>query len=269
MRKSWVWLSLPVAVLLTIAAGVGALVSGVYRDAPSYVAQARGQDLVSLLVVVPTFLITAWLAGRGSPRGQLVWAGVLVYLVYTYALAAFDTRLNSLFLVYVALLGCSLYALIGALGTADLAGIKSSFTAKTPVRAVSVYLIVLGVLFYFMWLNEIVPALLANQVPLSVQEDGTPTNAVHVLDMAWILPAFGIAAFTLWRRQALGYVLAGTLLSYVVLLVSAIMSMVLFMVAGGHPVVAAQEGVFGTVLALSVTMLIWFLRGSRVRPVRT
>jgi hypothetical protein len=179
----WLWLTLPIGILLVIAAGGGIFISGLYHDALSFVAQAVGQEVISLAVVLPTLLITGLLAGRGSPRAQLIWLGALVYLVYTYVVAAFDVKFNALFLVYVALLGCSLYALIGGLVTADMAGIKAGFTDKTPLKTISIYLAVLGVLFYVLWLSEIVPALLAGAIPQSIRENGTPTNAVHVLDM--------------------------------------------------------------------------------------
>ena len=120
----------------------------------------------------------------------------------------------------------------------------------------------LAVLFYFLWLSEIVPALVAGQIPQSIQDNGTPTNAVHVLDMAWILPAFGITAVSLWRKQALGYTLAGALLSYVVLLVLAILAMVVFMIWGGHPVVVPQVVIFGVLFVIGLGMLIWYLRGA-------
>jgi hypothetical protein len=45
------WLSL--APFVALAAGIGLLVPGFYRDAPTWVSQARGQDLVTLLVGVP------------------------------------------------------------------------------------------------------------------------------------------------------------------------------------------------------------------------
>ena len=154
--------------------------------------------------------------GKEFFSSLLVWLGGLFYLVYTYVVAAFDVRFNSLFLVYVALLGCSLYALIGGLVTTDMTGIKARFTEKAPVKAVSIYLAALAVLFYFMWLSEIVPALIVGEIPQSIRENGTPTNAVHVLDMAWVLPAFWITAVGLWRKQALGYTLAGALLTYAV-----------------------------------------------------
>jgi hypothetical protein len=46
--------------------------------------------------------------------------------------------------------------------------VKACFTGKPPVKAVSIYLAVLAVLFYFLWLSEVVPALLAGENPKSV-----------------------------------------------------------------------------------------------------
>jgi hypothetical protein len=257
----WLWLTLPIAILLTIAAGGGVFITSLYRDAPYFVAQAVGQDFISLIIVLPTLIVTAFLASRDSPRARLIWLGGLIYLVYTYAVAVFDVRFNPLFLVYVALLGCSLYGLIGGLVTTDLVGIKSCFTEKTPVKVVSIYLAVLAVLFYLLWLSEIVPALVAGVIPQSIQANGTPTNAVHVLDMAWILPAFGITAVRLWRKGALGYTLAGALLTYGMLLILAILSMVVVMMREGYPVVIPQVMIFGVLFAISVGMLIWYMKG--------
>jgi hypothetical protein len=251
---------------ITLAAGGGLFINGLYRDNPYFVAQAVGQDFISLAVVLPTLIVTALLASRGSPSARLIWLGGLVYLVYTYVVAAFDVRFNSLFLVYVALLGCSLYALIGGLVTADMSGIKACFTEKTPVKIVSIYLAMLTVLFYFVWLSEIVPALVVGEIPQSIRDNGTPTNAVHVLDIAWILPAFGFTAVRLLRKQALGYILAGVLLSYSVLLILAVLSMVIFMVREGHPVVVPQVVIFGMLLVIGLGMLIWYMKGLKSPP---
>ena len=257
----WLWLTVPIAILLAIAAGGGVFMSSLYRDNPSMLAQAIGQDFISLGVALPTLIISAVLASRGSLRARLVWLGALAYLVYTYASFAFDIRFNSLFLVYVALLGCSLYALIGGLSTINMTRIKTYFTEKTPVKAVSIYLAVITVLFYFTWLSEIVPALIAGQIPQNIQESGTPSNGVYVLDMAWILPAFAIAAVNLWRKRTVGYTLAGTLLSCLTLLILAILGMVFVQVREGLAAVGPQVVIFPVLFAITLGMLIWFFRG--------
>jgi hypothetical protein len=259
----WLWLTVPIAILLAMAAGGGIFIQGLYRDNPNTVAQAVGQDYVSLAVVLPTLLISAVLARRGSAHAWLIWLGAVVYLVYSYVVMAFGIRFNSLFLVYIALLGCSLYALIGALATLDMAGIQTRFTAKTPVKTVSIYLAVLVVLFYWMWLSEIIPALAAGEIPQSVQEDETPTNAVHVVDMAWLLPACAITAVSLWRKQPLGYTLAGAMLSHLAFLILSILSMVVFQLQGGHTLLVPEVMVFAVVFVANLVMLIWYLKDLR------
>ena len=69
----WLWFTAPIAILLAIAAGGGVFSSSLYRDNPSLLAQAIGQDFISLVVVFPTLIISAVFASRGSPRARLVW----------------------------------------------------------------------------------------------------------------------------------------------------------------------------------------------------
>lgn len=257
----WLWLTVPTAILLAIAAGCGVFIDGLYRDAPSLVAQAIGQDAITLMIALPALLIAAFLTSRGSQRARLIWLGGLVYVVYTYASYAFGIRFNPLFLIYIALLGCSTYALIGGLATTDWAGIKAGFTERTPVRAVSIFLVVIAGLFYLMWLSEALPASLTGIPPQSVKDDGTPTNVIHVLDMAWLLPALIITAVSLWRKKPMGYALAAALLANLVFLALAILAMVLFQARGGEPVVIPLVVIFVVLFAVSLGMLIWHLRG--------
>ncbi len=82
-QRIWLWLTVPIAVLVAMAAGVGFFIEDLYRDTPLNVAQAVGQDLIPLVVALPVLVISAILAGRGSRRAHVVWLGLLVYLVYT------------------------------------------------------------------------------------------------------------------------------------------------------------------------------------------
>ena len=199
----WLWLTAPMAVLLAIAAGSELLVDGIFRgDELNFIAQGVGQDFVTLAVALPALVVSAVLAGRGSERARLVWLGTLAYVLYTYVICAFHVRFNPLFLVYVALLGLSLHALMGGQATTDFEGIKARFSnKKIPVRAASVFLASMTVPFYLAWLGEVVPALIAGDVPQSVADAGTPTGSAHVLDMAWMLPAMALTSFWLWRSS--------------------------------------------------------------------
>jgi hypothetical protein len=259
----WLLLSIPIAILVIVAAGEGVFVRGLYRDTPFFAIQAFAQDFITLFVVLPALVVSAWFAARRSDRGRLVWLGAIAYLVYSYVIDAFVVRFNSMFLVYVALLGCALYALIGGFVTTDMNVIKARFARRTPVRSVSVCLGVLALTFYTLWLREAIPAVLTGTVPLSVEQNGTPTNAVQVLDMAWMLPAFVIAAVSLARKTALGYTLAGAALTFVVLLSLAVLSIVAFMIARDYPVIIPQVALFGAVLVLALGLLSWYLTALR------
>lgn len=259
---AWMWLTVPIAILIAVAVGGELLVEGLFRGDSIYlVAQAVGQDVVTLVAALPALVVGAFLAARGSERARMVWLGVLVYLVYTYVIYAFQVRFNSLFLVYVALLGCSLYALIGGLVTTQFEVVRSRFTGRTPIGLASIFLGAVAGLFYLAWLAETLPAVLSGVVPQGVLANGTPTGAVHVLDMAWILPAMLMTSLWLRRGMALGYVLAGVLLTFLALLAAAIVAMTVAMWVYGQPVAVGMVVVFGTVSAASLGMLIRYLGG--------
>lgn len=265
----WLWLTVPIAILLAIAAGSGIFISRLYRDTPKLVAQAIGQDAITLVVALPALVIGAFFTGRGSQRARLIWLGILVYVVYTYASYAFGIRFNPLFLIYLTLLGCSTYALIGGLVTTDWAAIKAGFTERTPVRGVSIFLVVVAVLFYLIWLSEAVPASLTGIPPQSVREDGTPTNVIHVLDMAWLLPALVITAVSLWHKQPVGYALAAALLANLVFLALAVLSMVVFQALGGEQVGIPQVVIFLGLFAISFGMLVGHLKNLKSPHIST
>jgi hypothetical protein len=188
---------------------------------------------------------------------------MLLYAAYTYASYAFGIRFNPLFMVYVALLGCSTYALIGGLTTTDWVGIKAAFTERTPVKAVSIFLLVVAALCYLLWLSEVIPASLTGIPPQSVQDAGTPTNVIQVLDMALLLPALVVAAVSLWRKQPLGYALAPSLLSSLVFLPLTILSMILFQARGVEPVAVPKVTISIAFFIVSIGMLIWLFKNMK------
>jgi len=62
----WLWLTIPIAALLAVASEGELFTSGLCLDAPYFVAQAVGQDLISLAVVLPLLIISAILTSRGT-----------------------------------------------------------------------------------------------------------------------------------------------------------------------------------------------------------
>jgi hypothetical protein len=122
-----VGLSLPIATFAIAAGLTGMLFDSVYsKETANWAAQGFAQDIVNVFIAYPALLVLAFLAGRGSIGAYLAWTGVLGYSVYTFAIYTFSIHLGPLFMVYVAVFGLSIYALIGGLASIDGARLKSA-----------------------------------------------------------------------------------------------------------------------------------------------
>ena len=257
------WLSLALVPFVALAAGTGLLVPGFYRDAPTWVSQARGQDLVTLLVGVPLLVVGLIGARRGSVRCLLLWLGAVGYMAYAYATYAFATHFNPLFLVYVLNFGLAVYALVFGLIRLDVGRLRSAFSPHAPTRLVAAALVGMGLLTALLWLGQDVPALLAGRVPGDVTEAGLLTNPIHVLDLGLVLPAAVLTGVLLARRRPWGFVLGAYFLVKFTTLGLAIMSMSVFMVADGQPLSVPLVVVFAVWTVVSAVLAWWFLSSVR------
>ena len=256
----WLWLSV-LAVLLAIAGNILALTSAsIYaRLTPAFLPQALAQDIASLAVVAPTWLVLAVLALRGSLRAYLLWLGVLAFTVYNYVIYTFSVPFGPLFLLWLAVFGLSLYSLIGGVASADHGSVQSAYQSEVAVKIIAWFLIVVGILFALLWLSEDVPALLAGKTPQSVVDMGIPTNPVHILDLSFFLPAVLITSWLLLRRRPLGYTLAVPFLVFLILTGVPILI---------TPVVQSQRGEtagwgvvapIGTLTVILLCLLVWLM----------
>ena len=231
LPRPWWWLTLSVALLA--AAGLLAA-DRIYNQETSVLFdQATAQDVVTLLPVAPLLAFLAVSARRGSLSAFLCLPGLLAFTVYNYAIYAFSIHFGPLFLVWVAILGLSIFALVGALATADMPAIKQRFAGRAMPRP-AWFLIVVAVLFVLLWLSEIVPSLLAGHPSRSARDWNVPTNPVHVLDLAFFLPAAVTSGILLLRRRPLGYATAAGQLVWIALTCVPILITPLVANARGH-----------------------------------
>lgn len=179
---------------------------GLYRhDTVSTAAQEQGQDVVTLLVSLPTLAIATWLAFAGSIRGRLLLAGTLGYFLYTYMSMAFLTAYNPLFLVYVALFSLSLFAFILSLMSFNLTELSQHFSARLPHRGIAGALFAVGGFLLLAWLGRIGPPLLQNETPVL---ENTTTLVIQAMDLGLLVPLTLLSGVLLLRRSPWGYLLA-------------------------------------------------------------
>ena len=141
------WLSVLIIVLALPAHLTGLLVPSIYRDPAVLLPQNLGTDLVTLGVVIPLLAVTTIALWKGATRARLLWLGALGYLVYAYGMYALGVRWNELFLVYVALFGLALFALIIGLVGTDAVELRARLAGRVPARAVAAYLVLIAAAF--------------------------------------------------------------------------------------------------------------------------
>ena len=259
--RRWLWLSLPIAALAFAASLPGILVDSIYaEETANWATQAVGQDVANVVVAYPALLVLAALAARGSLRAALAWMGVLVYSAYTFAIYAFSVHFGPLFLVYVAVLGLSAYALIGGLTSLSPERVAASVAPAAPRRSTAVLLIAVASAFALLWLAEILPAVFAGTTPEALVEVGLPTNPVYVLDLGLLLPAAMIAGVLLLRGRALGYVLAPVILVALIALGVGIVSVIAVAPFRGEAAMPAVGVVIGALTLLQLVVAVRFLR---------
>lgn len=200
-------LSIIIAILATLASAAGLFVGGIYRDNPLVTSAFRGNDLMTLAIAVPTLIAALIITGRGSLRALLVWMAMLGYMLYNYVFYLFGAAFNLLFLLYVAVVACSIYALIFGLSSIDAVEIGRRFAPRTPIRWIGGFMLLLAILLGGMEISRALGFVISGRIPQDVVQTGHPTAVVYAVDLTLLIPGLLLAGALLWRGRAWGYVL--------------------------------------------------------------
>lgn len=192
-----------------VLASAAGLLLDIYRDADWILAAWYGNDLVTLLIAVPMLVIGLVLVRRGSVVGVLLVPAMLAYSVYGYAYYMLGASMNVLFPLYVLLFAVPVIALILILGNMDADQVAASFSGRTPVRGVAVYMGLTGIGLAIAWLAQWAAYVLEGTVPSIGIE---PFSLIAALDLSFMVPFFVWGAALLWRRQSWGYVLGAVMI---------------------------------------------------------
>ena len=257
-RSVLVW-SLVVSPLVLLSSVAGFIDPLVYaQETQNWATQARGQDVGNLLAVVVLAASAVWY-WKGSQRAGLVWLGTVLYLVYAFVVYAVAVHFNYLFLVYVAVLGLSAWAVI--LHGNRLRGADVQYPLGRRLKVAAGVIIGIGVLFAGLWLSELVPALISGEAPASLREAGLWVNPIHVLDLSVVLPGFVLAGVAALRRREHGLFWLAPWLVFSALMGSSIVAAMVLMVMAGVTSTAPAMAMVSLVVVTSLVAVWGYLRG--------
>lgn len=221
------------ATFLAAVASAWGLLGDLYRDNTLVTAAYRGNDLVTLVVVVPLVIVSLIFAARGSQRWLLVWLGCLSYLLYNYIFYMYGAVFNPIFLVYVAIVAVSLWGLILGLAQVDAEQIRRNFNDRTPVKWISCFMLLIPVIIGGIEISQVVGYFSSGIVPTAITQTGHPTGVVYATDLGFLMPAIVVGAVLLWKRRPWGYVLGMIVMIKGVTYPLALVAMSLFSLKAG------------------------------------
>jgi len=140
-RKKIYIFSILIALFSALTSIGGLLLPGMYRDNLFVKTTWLGNDAVTLFIAVPILVAALVYSAKGSSTGELIWMGMLDYMLYNYAFYLFGAAFNVFFLMYAALLALSIIALIFGLTNLDVNGISQQFRKDAPVKWIGGYFI--------------------------------------------------------------------------------------------------------------------------------
>ena len=191
-------------VLMAVQSTLGLIFSAEYRDVAWIAATWWGNDLVTLLVAVPLFVVALTLSSRASVRGTLLWAGMLAYAAYNYAYYLLGAAMNRFFVLYVVCTLVAVSALILLLIDLDADSIAERFRARTPARIIGGYFMFVAAGLSAIWLGTWAAYAFAGR-PTPVETEAF--KLVAALDLTLMVPALGLGGYLLFRRKSWGYVI--------------------------------------------------------------
>lgn len=198
---------------------------GIYvYNAERIVAEGVGWDAVTLFLVAPMLLLTAWRVSRGSLRARLIALGLLGYVFYQYFMYALYWALGPLLPVFIVLFTAAGAAIVWTVTTIDMAGLPGEFTGRFPRKAMAVFSAAVGLLLVGMWSQRIATALSGDVQGILY---GASTLSVQVLDLGVVVPLAFATAVLIWKRRPIGYLLAPALAVKGVTMAAAICAMLI------------------------------------------
>ncbi len=228
---------------------------GLYRyDSVSGASQVIAQDGVTLVLGIPVLMIALYLARKGSLKGRLLLNGILGYFLYTYASYSFLVMYNSLFLVYVLLMGASFFAFTLTMMSWDEVDLSVYFSPKMPVNFIGGFLIFLAVIIGLMWLDRIMPYLTREGVPAGLEHYST--LVIQALDLGFVVPAAFVSGLLLIRRKPFGYLLAPVITIKAIALLTAVIAMMIGMAQAGVRVSLIEMIIFPSFDLIAISCLV-------------
>jgi len=212
---------------------------GLYKHMSADVAiQGIAQDYITLFVAIPLLLLSLILINKGHRLWKYIFTSIIGYFLITYLMYLNMAMYNRFFLIYIAVLGLSFFALINRLINDSNDNFNVTKNENHIFENAGKFLMVNALLIGLLWLSVVVPPLIDGSiVPLAVAHYTTLT--VQGIDLSLLLPLSFIAGYLAWKNKPRGYYFTLIYCMTLTLLMTALSSKIIFMAREGVSVIPA------------------------------
>lgn len=199
---------------------------GLYRyDSISVAAQARAQDLITLIMGVPLLVGALVFSNKGSFRARLLLTGTLGYFLYTYTSYTFLSNYNPVFLIYVLLMSASLAAFVLSLLSFELNKVPLFFKNKLPTVLFGVFQLFIALVITLLWLSKIAPTIFGSDVPAGLEH--YTTLVIQGMDLGFVVPAAVLSGVLIIKRKPAGYLLTSVIILKAITMLTSLSAMII------------------------------------------
>ncbi|MBS4035391.1 MAG: hypothetical protein KGZ85_13050 [Ignavibacterium sp.] len=232
---------------------------GLYQHMSDDVAiQGIAQDYITLFLGVPLLLISLFLSRKNSFRGLFLLAGTLGYFLVTYLFYLTMGMYNQMFLVYAFLLGTTFFAFILTVLEFDLNELKNRFNSEKLVRNAGFFLIINATMVGLLWLGVVLPPIFDGTIyPKELQH--YTTLIVQGFDLGLLLPIAFVVGYLAIKKNKYGFLFAPIYMIFLSLLMTALVSKILFMANTGQNVMPVIF-IMPTIVLISISFSILLLK---------
>ncbi|MFC6905850.1 hypothetical protein [Halalkalicoccus tibetensis] len=186
--------TIAIVLLSAVSSLLGLLRDGHYADPTETLLRIYAQDVVLLVIGVPVLAVGLWFATRGSIRGRIVWLGSLAFMAYMWTHYDLVITYNEFFLGYIALFSLSVFTLMSGTATTDPTRRHETVHGERAILFSGGFLTVAAVGLTAMGLFDIVPALLAGELPSAIAQLGSEAAHTYVIDLGVLVFCLVISA---------------------------------------------------------------------------
>jgi hypothetical protein len=184
---------------------------GLYQYDSIYKAvEFKGYNWINLIIGLPLFLLGLYLFFQGNLKGQLILAGLFTHYAYNYLIGVMGNAFNIMFLFWTALFSVSMFGLFFVLKSIDYKTLQNKLEKSFPRKSLSIYIIIFGLLFYILYLPNILTSYISGNPPASLEI--YTTLELASLEMGIMAPLSIIGGILLLKKKTVGYIIVITLI---------------------------------------------------------